>query len=158
MSTASASGPGVRHLACFPLPGWRPVTYPAAQAVPGLSLFARAERGHVIAALSGQLDIASAPALREQLLNLLHHGASRLIIDLSAVSYADASGLAVLVATARRAGLLGGCLRLAAPSPKAAAVLSITGLDRRLDILPTVHAAITSAPRSKWRHQGTAHP
>lgn len=94
------------------------MTYPAADGVLGLSLSARTECGYVIAVLSGELDIASAPALREQLLGLLTPAASRLIIDLSAVSYADASGLAVLVGTGRRAGLLGGHLRLAAPPPR----------------------------------------
>jgi hypothetical protein len=66
--------------------------YPAAPGVIGLSLSSRAERGYVIAALSGELDIAAAPMLREKLLGLLGPGASRLIIDLSAVSYADARG------------------------------------------------------------------
>jgi anti-anti-sigma factor len=120
--------------------------YPAADGVLGLCLSARTERGSVIAALRGELDIASAPTLRDQLLGLLRPDASRLIIDLSAVSYADASGLAVLVGTARRAWLLGGHLRLAAPSPEVTRVLSITGLSRQLDIFPTVHAAITSPP------------
>jgi anti-anti-sigma factor len=125
--------------------------------VAGLSLSSRTERGYVIAALSGELDIASAPTLREQLLSLQRPAASRLIIDLSAVSYADASGLTVLVGTGRRAGLLGGFLRLAAPSPQVAKVLSITGLSRHLDIFPTVHAAITSRPpASQHRHYGTA--
>jgi anti-anti-sigma factor len=128
------------------------VTYPAADGVLDLSLSARTERGYVIAALSGELDIASAPALREQLLGLLTPATSRLIIDLSAVSYADASGLTVLAGTGRRAGLLGGYLRLAAPPPEVATVLSLTGLDQHLDIFPTVHAAITSPPRSQRRH------
>lgn len=75
---------------------------------PGLSLTARAERGHVIAALSGELDISSAPALREQLLGLLQSAASRLVINLSAVRYADASGLAVLAGTGRRPGCTAG--------------------------------------------------
>jgi anti-anti-sigma factor len=127
------------------------VTYQAADGVLGLCLCARTERGYVIAELGGELDIASAPTLRDQLLGLLRHAASRLIIDLSAVSYADASGLAVLVGTGRRAGLLGGHLRLAAPSPEVARVLSITGLDRQLDVFPTVHAAITSRPGSPHR-------
>ena len=125
------------------------MTYPAADGVVGLSLSARAERGYVIAALSGELDIASAPALRDQLLGLLTPATSRLIIDLSAVSYADASGLTVLVGTGRRAGLLGGHLRLAAPAPEVARVLSLTGLDQHLDISSTVHAAMTSPPRSQ---------
>ena len=110
-----------------------------------LSLTARTGRGgYVIAALRGELDIASAPGLREQLLGLLRPAISRLIIDLSAVRYADSSGVAVLVGTGRRAGLLGGWLRLAAPSPEVARVLSATGIGQHLEIFPTVQAAITS--------------
>ncbi len=112
-----------------------------------VSLTFRADRGgYIIAALSGELGIASAPALREQLLGLLR-AASHLVIDLSAVEHADASGLAVLVGSGRRARLLGGSLRLAAPSPKVARVLSATGLNRHLDIFPTVRAAIIGQPR-----------
>ena len=112
-----------------------------------LSLPSRADRGgYVIAALSGKLGIASAPVLREQLLSLLR-AASYLIIDLSAVEHADASGLAVLVGSGRRAGLLGGSLRLAAPSLEVARVLSATGMNQHLEIFPTVRAAITGQPR-----------
>ena len=69
---------------------------PGTGSVRGLSVSSRSERGYVIAALSGELDIACAPALREKLLGSLRPAASRLVIDLSRVSYADASGLAVL--------------------------------------------------------------
>ena len=94
----------------------------------------------------GELGIASAPALRERLLSLLR-AASQLIIDLSAVEHADASGLAVLVGSRRRARLLGGSLRLAAPSPEVTRVLTATGMNQHLDIFPTVRAAITGQPR-----------
>jgi anti-anti-sigma factor len=114
---------------------------------PSLDFFAQTVGGITIAELTGELDIASAPALREQLLNLLRPGASRLVIDLSKVSFADASGLAVLVSTARRAMLLGGFVRLAAVSPPTGQVLRITGLDRNLAIFPTVQAA-AAGPRS----------
>lgn len=110
---------------------------------PGLSLSTRTERAHVIATLSGELDIASAPVLREQLLGLLRAAVGRLILDLSAVTYADASGLAVLVGTKRSAGLLGGSLRLVAPAPAVTRVLSLTGMNRQFDIFSTVQAAIT---------------
>jgi anti-anti-sigma factor len=102
--------------------------------------------GYAIAALSGDLGIASAPALREQLRSLLR-AASQLIIDLSAVEHADASGLAVLVGSGHRARLLGGSLRLAAPSPEVARVLSATGMNQHFDIYPTVRAAIIGQPR-----------
>jgi len=111
-----------------------------------LRLACRADRGGcVIAALGGELGIASAPALREQVRSLLR-AASHLIIDLSAVERADASGLAVLVGCGHRARLLGGSLRLAAPSPEVTRVLSATGLNQHLDIFPTVRAATTGQP------------
>ena len=114
---------------------------------PSLSVISRTNRGgYVIATLSGNLGIASAPALREQILGLLR-AASHLIIDLSAVEHADANGLAALVGSGRRARLLGGSLRLAAPSPEVARVLSATGINRHLDIFPTIRAAITGQPR-----------
>jgi len=123
------------------------VTHSAAQDDASLSLTSRTDRGgYVIAALRGRLGIASAPALREQLRSLLR-AASHLIIDLSAVEHAEASGLAILVGSGRRARLLGGSLRLAAPSPEVARVLSATGMNQHLDIFPTVRAAITGEPR-----------
>jgi anti-sigma B factor antagonist len=121
------------------------VTHSAAYEA-SLSLTSRTNRGgYVIATLSGDLGIASASALREQIHNLLR-AASHLIIDLSAVEHADASGLAALVGSGRRARLLGGSLRLAAPSPEVARVLSATGINRYLDIFPTVRAATASQP------------
>jgi len=108
------------------------VTHSAADET-SLSLTSRADRGgYVIVALSGELGTASVSALREQFLSLLRT-VSHLIIDLSAVERADASGLAVLVGSGRRARLLGGSLRLAAPSPEVARVLSAAGLNRHLD-------------------------
>jgi anti-sigma B factor antagonist len=83
------------------------------------------------------------PVIREKLLAVLAPPASRLIIDLAAISYADATGLAVLVGTDRRARLLCGFFSLASASPAAADVLPITGLSRHLEIVSTIHGAIT---------------
>jgi anti-sigma B factor antagonist len=122
------------------------VTHSAADE-PSLSLTSRTNRGgYVIAELSGDLGVESAPALREHILGLLR-AASHLIIDLSAVEHADANGLAALVGSGRRARLLGGSLRLAAPSPEVARILSATGMNRHLNIFPTIRAAITGQPR-----------
>jgi anti-anti-sigma factor len=123
---------------------------------PGLGLAAQTTGGITIAELTGELDIASAPALRDQLLSLLRPGSSRLVIDLSKVSFCDASGLAVLVNTARRARLLGGFLRLAAVSPQVGQGLNITGLRRHLANFPTVQAAATGAQAAQHRKAGAA--
>jgi anti-anti-sigma factor len=119
------------------------VIQPVAEDVGRMTLtLVTAPDGVVIVALAGDCDIASAPAVRERLLGLLRPGASRLVIDMSAVRYADASGLAVLVSTQRRAVLLGGSLRLAALRPEVAGVLTVTGLSRHLAAYPTVQAAV----------------
>ena len=97
---------------------------------------------YTIATISGEIDIARTPVLREQLLGLLRPGASPLVVDLSGVTFCDASELAVLVGIARRAGLLGGILRLAAPTPLMSTVLRLTGLDSRFEIFATVLEAI----------------
>lgn len=111
--------------------------------VPGVDAACHVEAGCHVVTLSGVLNVTNAPALREFLLRLLRPAASRLIIDLSAVSKADAGGLAVLVGTERRARLLDGFLRLAAPVPAVAGALTETGLSLRFDIYPTLEAAIS---------------
>jgi anti-sigma B factor antagonist len=123
---------------------------------PGLDLSVRSVGGVNIAELTGEVDIASVPALREQLLSLLRPGTSRLVIDLSKVSFCDASGLAVLVSTGRRARLLGGFLRLAAVSPQVGRVLNLAGLLRSFAIFPTVQAAATGPWPAEARKAGTA--
>ena len=120
----------------------------AATFQPALDYRVRTAGGITIAELAGELDLASAPALRERLAGLLRPGSGRLVLDLSRVSFCDASGLAVLVGTARRARQLGGFLRLAAVSPQAARVLDLTGLHRHLPVFATVWAA-TGTPEAQ---------
>jgi anti-sigma B factor antagonist len=113
-----------------------------------LTFATRTERAYQIAVLSGALDDTRAPALREQLLCLLRPAASRLVLDLSLVSHVDAGGLAVLVGTDRRARLLGGCLRLAAVKPAVGMAVRAAGLDRLIEIFPTVQLAVSSPTRA----------
>lgn len=112
-----------------------------------LAIPTRTERGYMIAALSGALDVTRAPALREHLLQLLRPAACRLVLDLSLISHVDTAGLAVLVGTERRARLLGGSLRLAALRPAVGMAVRAAGLDRLLDIFPTVQSAVSSPAR-----------
>ena len=90
------------------------------------------------------LDIDGAPALRERLIDVLHRGAGLLVLDLSQVRSCDASGLAVLIGTQRRARLLGIMMRLAAPSLPVVRVLRSTGLDRSFTIYPDLRGALAA--------------
>lgn len=113
-----------------------------------LALVTRTERGYLVAVLSVALDVTHAPALREQFLRLLRPAACRLVLDLSLVSHVDAGGLAALVGTERRARLLGGSLRLAVARPIVGMALRAAGLDRIIEIFPTVQSAVSSPARA----------
>jgi anti-anti-sigma factor len=97
-----------------------------------------------IVRLRGDLGFAAAPALREHLIDVLHRGPDLLVLDLSNVSTCDAAGLAVLIATQRRAGLLGIAMRLAAPSVSVSRVLAATGLSGNFIICSDMPDALAS--------------
>ncbi|HEX7163170.1 MAG TPA: STAS domain-containing protein [Trebonia sp.] len=84
--------------------------------------------------LRGGLDFTAAPALREHLIDVLRRSTDLLILDLSHVTSCDAAGLAVLIGTQRRAGLLGIAVRLVAPSFPVSKALGATGLKRNFTI------------------------
>jgi len=104
-----------------------------------------------VVSLRGGLDLATAPELREQLIRVLHRGTGLLVLDLSHVASCDASGLAVLIGTQRRAGLLGITMRLAAPSPPVREVLRSTGLDRSFRVFPDLSGALDQDRREPAR-------
>ncbi|GLZ09721.1 hypothetical protein Acsp03_71870 [Actinomadura sp. NBRC 104412] len=96
---------------------------------------------HTLVRVRGDLDIATAPVLREQLIAALRPRTGPLILDLSGVSFCDAAGLAVLIGIQRRAVARGIVMLLAAPGPRLSALLELTGLDRGL----SVHQTVTDA-------------
>ncbi|MEV4109772.1 STAS domain-containing protein [Nonomuraea sp. NPDC049695] len=84
--------------------------------------------------LSGELDMFTSPALRSRLLDILKSSTSLLILDLSEVSFCDASGLAVMVGIQQRARPMGITVALSSPRPFMSKLLRITGLDRSLPV------------------------
>jgi anti-sigma B factor antagonist len=116
----------------------------SAQVQAEMSLSVLSQPAVTIARLAGELDIATTPALRERLLGVFSPGVRLLIIDLSGVSFGDVSGLAVLVATQRRARRQGIAVRLAAPRPQVARLLRITGLDQCFTICATLDEALST--------------
>ena len=89
--------------------------------------------------LRGELDIASAEAAVSYVKNVIdHHGAS-LTVDLTALAFCDARGLAALLRMADHAEQADCPFRLVSPRPSPAEILRITGLDRRF-LVPQVPA------------------
>ena len=79
--------------------------------------------------LDGEIDIATAPAIRRILLAAISGGNVQLAVNMSGVTFIDAAGIGVLVAAANRARQAGGGLSLLAPSPQVRRLLDVFHLD-----------------------------
>ncbi len=105
-------------------------------------LLSRRQSGHTVIAVRGELDIATTASLRDRILIMLKDTTSLVIVDLSGVTFCDASGLALLVGIRRRAALHGLTVTLAAPRPNVAKLLRVTGLNRAFTVHPTLTSAL----------------
>jgi anti-sigma B factor antagonist len=95
-----------------------------------------------VVAISGQVDLATAPELKDRMLDLVAAGHDRLIADLSSTEFLDSTALGALVSVLKRLRLKGGEMRLVCTSPGILKVFDITGLDRVFPIHPSVEAAV----------------
>jgi anti-sigma B factor antagonist len=95
---------------------------------------------------SGEVDIASAPALAAHVNRALASGPSLLIIDLAAVTMLDSSGLGVLIGVLKRLEAEGKStqLRLIIGEPHVLKVFSITGLDGVFSIFTSLDEALAA--------------
>ncbi|WP_141580105.1 STAS domain-containing protein [Actinomadura sp. WMMA1423] len=99
---------------------------------------------HTVITITGDLDISSAPSLRERLDVALRDAGPHVVIDLSGVTFCDASGLALLTGARRRAEREGASIVLAAPRPHMIRLLRVSGLSRMFAVRPSVDAARAS--------------
>jgi anti-sigma B factor antagonist len=99
--------------------------------------------GTVVVQLKGELDLYNAHAVRDELFSVAARGPERVVIDLSAVTFIDSTGLGVLIEartrlTNRRAFLL------AAPGLETRRALEISGLDRHFAVHDSLDAALSA--------------
>jgi anti-sigma B factor antagonist len=95
-----------------------------------------------VVTLPAEIDVTNADSVREDLLAVLNHGAVLLIADLSNTTFCDSAGVSALVRTFTRAAASDSGMRLVVSTPAVQRVLSITGVDRLLDIYPSVAASL----------------
>ena len=102
--------------------------------IPRFGLEVRPDRARALLAVSGELDIASAPALREALDELWELGWSDVAVDVSGVSFIDSTGLGMLLSLYRAAAVSEGRrLTIARSCP---ALERLIALSRLEDALP----------------------
>ncbi len=94
----------------------------------------------------GEIDLTIADGLRDALLEVLNAGALGLIVDMSATTFLDSAGISAITRAARRASASGAVIRLVAVTAPVLRVLSLVGIDRLIDVHPSVEAARASLP------------
>ena len=106
-----------------------------------LSLATRSVSDHTVLEIGGEIDVYTAPRLRERLIELVGAGAKHVVVDLGRVEFLDSTGLGVLVGGLKRVRAHDGSLRLVCTQERILKVLEITGLTKVFSIHDTVDAA-----------------
>jgi anti-sigma B factor antagonist len=94
------------------------------------------DRQSVHVVLSGELDLASAPKLRECLAGLAGAGVINLVIDLANLTFLDSTGISLLVTDFKRASTSGGSFIVRNAAPQPMKIFEISGLVDLLSVTP----------------------
>ena len=94
-----------------------------------------------IVELEGEVDVYTAPRLKEELVALIEGGCTHVILDLENVAFIDSSGLGVLVGALRRARERDGAVRIVCTRENVLKIFRITGLDKVFPIFATASEA-----------------
>ena len=103
------------------------------------------DRGDLtVVSVKGEVDLYTAPSLKESVADLVTSGRSKIAVDLGEVEFMDSTGLGVLIGALKRCKEAGGSLTLIAPREPVLKVLAITGLDKVFSIHADVEQATSS--------------
>jgi anti-anti-sigma factor len=104
-------------------------------------------------AVIGELDLATAPELRERLLGVLHdYNPDLLEVDLGGVTFLSCAGIGALVGVRNAAVQAGRQMRVTHPQPFVRRILELTGL---LGVLTAPTDERSSQPARPGRATGT---
>lgn len=119
-----------------------------------LNLYRHDRTDRALITLAGEIDLDSAPLVRESLAQCLRDGIRTIDVDLTTVTFCDCSGLNVFLAASERTAAAGGTLRLHYPPAILARLVALTGTGTLLFGLAS--AAGPSAPREHERGSAPA--
>lgn len=95
----------------------------------------------VILKLIGEMDIYSAPQLKDKTTSLCQQGVKNIILDLSTLKFVDSIGIGVIVASLMRTREKGGQLAVVNPTASVERLMNIVGLFQLLKKFSSVEEA-----------------
>ena len=93
-----------------------------------LTLATREVDGKTIVAVGGEIDVYTAPKLRDKITELVNSGHHQLLIDMEKVEFLDSTGLGVLVGGLKKVRAHDGSLQLVCNQDRLLKIFRITGL------------------------------
>ena len=90
-----------------------------------------------VVSLEGEVDLYTAPELKQELHRLVGEGAKRIVIDMTATTFIDSTTLGVLLSVVKRVRPEGGAVVLVCPDRNVKRIFEITLLDRVFTIVGT---------------------
>lgn len=103
-----------------------------------LEVDTREEHGWTVLSVRGQLDVATAPDLRQALVEAQYGRASRVILDLDGLEFLDSMGLGVIVGGLKRARTHDGELALVCSRQRVRHLLELTRIAEIVRVVPSV--------------------
>ena len=96
-----------------------------------------------VIALTGEVDLYTAPEFKQQLLEVIGQGAKEVVVDFTDTTFIDSTTLGVLVGGVKRLRTNEGQLSLVCSDRNITKIFEITGLDRVFTIYPTRDEAVS---------------
>lgn len=102
------------------------------------------EADAVVVSFEGEVDVYSAPILRDAISKVLAAGHHSIVCDLSGVGFLDSTGLGVLVGRLKAVRMLDGQMRVVITNPRVLRNFKITGLENVFAIDPDVATSVAA--------------
>lgn len=97
--------------------------------------------GLTVITVEGEIDVYTAPKLREKLIDLVNKGKFHLLVDMEKVEFLDSTGLGVLVGGLKRVRANDGSLELVCTQERILKIFRITGLTKVFGIHDSIEDA-----------------
>jgi anti-sigma B factor antagonist len=109
-----------------------------------LNLSTREVDGVTVVTVGGEIDVYTAPKLRDKITELVAAGSYRMLIDMERVEFLDSTGLGVLVGGLKKVRAHDGSLELICGQERLLKIFRITGLSKVFVIHDSTEGALTT--------------